>query len=276
VATLEALLERAARALGSRREAEAVIGAALGLTRAEIAMDPARAVVGDARARAESWCARRAAGEPLAYLTGEREFWSLTFAVTPDVLVPRPETELVVARALDLLPDGAHAVVDLGTGSGCIAVALAHERREWRVTATDASPAALEVARANAEHHVPRRITVLGGAWYAPLAGRRFQLIVSNPPYVGAAEPAMDDATLRFEPRTALTPGEDAFAALAEIIDGAAAHLLPGGAIVLEHGATQAREVASRLVARGFAHVICAPDLAGHDRVTSAIRPATT
>lgn len=275
-ATLAHLVDSAAAALGgadARREAEALVAAALRIDRAALIAHPGRRIAGDALTRVQAWIVRRARGVPLAYLTGEREFWSLPVRVSPAVLVPRPETEGLVDCALALGGDGECSVVDLGTGSGCVALAIAHERPHWRVTATDASRAALDIARANAGALALDRIEFLHGDWYAPLGGRRFDLIVSNPPYVAEGDPALDDPALRHEPRGALTPGGDGLTALRQIIDGAPQALRPGGRIALEHGADQARDVAALLVARGFTHVRCAPDLAGHERVTSASLP---
>lgn len=267
----------------ARREAEALLVSALRNGRATLLAHPERRIGATELARVRDWVARRARGEPLAYLAGEREFWSLRFTVTPDVLVPRPETEAVVARALALgdargldagsAPAHPPALVDLGTGSGCIALAFAHERPAWQVTATDASPSALGVARGNARALGLKRVEFVEGRWYEALAGRRFDLIVSNPPYVAADDAALDVPALRHEPRMALTPEGDGYAALRIIVDGAPLHLHPGGSIVLEHGAAQGPDVAAMLVARGFRHVRCAPDLAGHDRVTSAQWP---
>jgi release factor glutamine methyltransferase len=266
----------------ARREAEALIAAALQSGRAVLLAHPERRIGGDTLARVRDWLARRAHGEPLAYITGVREFWSLAFHVTPDVLVPRPETELVVSSAL-ALGDACHArtgghpaLVDLGTGSGCIALAIAHERGAWPVTATDASPAALEIARGNARALELSKVEFLAGRWFEPLAGRRFDLIVSNPPYVAAGDAALDDPALRHEPRMALTPGGDGFGALRHLVDESPRFLVPSGWLVLEHGADQGPDLAGMLVARGFRHVRCAPDLAGHDRVTCAQWPHST
>ncbi len=214
---------------------------------------------------------RAAAGEPLAYLTGEREFWSLPLQVCPAVLVPRPETELAVERCLELLPDGPRRVCDLGTGSGAIACALAVERPAWHVSATDSSAAALHVARANAARLGVARIEFLQGDWLEPLGGQRFDLLVSNPPYVAATDPALP--ALACEPPVALTPGPNALAALEKIISLSPRHLLPGGCLVLEHGADQGRAVERALVAAGYAHVRCHRDLAGHERVSEGRRP---
>jgi release factor glutamine methyltransferase len=208
---------------------------------------------------------RRAGGEPLAYITGIREFWTLELRVTRDVLVPRPETELLVERGLALCRVERARVVDLGTGSGAIALSLAAERPAWSVLATDASPAALAVARDNARR-LGLKVEFEPGNWFAGLTARRFDLVVSNPPYVDARDPAL--LALKDEPRQALTPGADALADLRAIIQAAPAHLLPGGWLALEHGAAQGTAVAHELVARGFGSVRSHRDLAGHERVT--------
>jgi release factor glutamine methyltransferase len=191
--------------------------------------------------------------------------------LSPEVLVPRPETELVVERALALLPERAVQVADLGTGSGAIALALASERADWTLIATDRSRAALQIARANALRLELRNLEFLEGDWCAPLAGRRVHAIVSNPPYVAALDPAM--AALRHEPPAALTPGPSGLEALAAIIRAAPPVLRPGGALILEHGASQAGAVAAALVAEGFARVRCLRDVAGLERVTEALWP---
>ncbi len=208
---------------------------------------------------------RRAAGEPLAYITGIREFWTLELRVTRDVLVPRPETELLVERGLALCRLERARVVDLGTGSGAIALSLAAERPAWSVLATDASAAALAVARDNARR-LGLKVEFELGNWFAGLPARAFDLVVSNPPYVDAHDPAL--LTLKDEPRQALTPGADALADLRAIIQAAPEHLLPGGWLALEHGAAQGSAVARELVARGFGSVRSHRDLAGHERVT--------
>jgi release factor glutamine methyltransferase len=221
----------------------------------------------------ESLLLRRAQGEPLAYLTGEREFWSLPLKVSADVLVPRPETELAVERCLALLGDeGPAEIADLGTGSGAIAVALASERWRWKVMATDRSAAALQVARANAARHGLHSIQFLQGNWFEPLSGRHFDLIVSNPPYVAAGDPALH--ALRFEPAMALSPGSSGLEDLQAIAQGAPAHLRPGAWLVLEHGAGQAPALAQILIAAGYACVRCYSDLAGHERITQAQWPS--
>lgn len=211
---------------------------------------------------------RRAAGEPLAYLTGWREFWSLTLAVTPAVLVPRPETELLVERALALLASAEGRVADLGTGSGAVALALATERPRWQITATDLSGEALAVARANAVRLAVTTVEFLEGSWFGPLAGAAFDLIVSNPPYVAADDPALESAALAHEPRLALTPGADALLCLRTIVRGAPRHLAAGGWLLLEHGALQGPAVRHELVLAGFRYVRSHRDLGGHERAT--------
>jgi release factor glutamine methyltransferase len=214
---------------------------------------------------------RRAQGEPLAYLSGEREFWSLPLAVTVDVLIPRPETELVVERALALRTNEVSRVADLGTGSGAIALALAHERTAWDLIATDRSAAALRVAQANAQRLGASRVTFVQGDWLEALPGQPCHLIVSNPPYVAASDPHLAD--LRFEPLLALAPGPTGLEALHTIIARAGTHLLPQAWLVLEHGADQRDSVSRALVAAGFTRVRSYADLAGHDRVTEAQWP---
>ena len=253
-------------------DAQLLLGQVLGLARGELlARSEAPIAPGQLAAFEQAVC-RRAAGEPLAYITGHREFWSLELQVTPAVLVPRPETELVVERALELLGQRPARVVDLGTGSGAIALALARERPQWRVTAIDQSAAALEVANANARALDINNVQFLRGDWYGPLADQCFDLIASNPPYVGAADPALHDPALRHEPLAALASGPTGLEDLAAVIGGAGAHLLKEGWLVLEHGALQSPQVADLLVAHGFRHVRCHADLAGLARVTEAQR----
>ena len=261
----------AARTPGSARlDAAVLLAHVLGVATARLSSHPERPVDAEGAARYRHLLARRAAGEPLAYLTGSREFWSLPLAVTPDVLVPRPETELLVERALALGPAGAARVADLGTGSGAIALAVARERPQWQVVATDVSARSLEVARGNAAALAPARIEWRLGSWYEALAGERFDLLLSNPPYVAADDPAL--SALRHEPPLALTPGLDAFAALRTLVRGAAAHLASAGWLVLEHGATQGAQTREELVLAGFRHVRSHRDLAGHERTTEGQR----
>ncbi|RZL07979.1 MAG: peptide chain release factor N(5)-glutamine methyltransferase, partial [Rubrivivax sp.] len=212
--------------------------------------------------------ARRAQGEPIAYLLGQKEFFGLTLNVGPGVLVPRPDTETLVEWALELIPPGQPwRVLDLGTGSGAIALALQSRRPKALVTAVDASPAALAIARANAERlRLPVRF--LQGSWLTPLADEVFDLIVSNPPYIAEGDAHLP--ALRFEPIEALTAGPDGLADLRDIVVQARRHLTPGGWLLLEHGYDQAIAVQGLFAQGGWRHVASRQDLAGHDRCTGA------
>jgi release factor glutamine methyltransferase len=251
-----------------RRDAEILLAHCWRLTRAQLLARAGDAVPDEVAQCFRQALARRSEGMPVAYLLGRREFWSLDFEVDPSVLVPRPETELLIQRTLECVTSPRAAVADLGTGSGAIAIALAHERHGWHITATDASEAALRVAQRNGERLAPGRIDWRLGDWYAALDGRRFDALVSNPPYIAADDPVLHGDGLRHEPPAALTPGGDGLGALATLINGAPAHLAPGGWLLLEHGASQGDSLRSLLVARGFTSVTSHRDLAGHERVT--------
>jgi release factor glutamine methyltransferase len=219
---------------------------------------------------------RRAAGEPMAYLCGDREFFSRPFQVTPDVLIPRPDTELLVTVALTLAKDlAAPQLLDLGTGSGILAVTLALERPDSVVTATDASSAALDVARANAAALGARRISFLLGDWWQALdgSGRGFDLVVSNPPYIAADDPHLSAGDLRYEPRLALAAGPHGDEHLRRIIAGAPAWLKPRGWLALEHGHEQGPTCRELLREHGFGAVATHRDLEHRDRVTVGQRP---
>jgi release factor glutamine methyltransferase len=254
-------------------DAELLLAQALGMTRTQIKTHPETAVGPERANRYAELIRRRASGEPIAYIVGYRDFWTLRLAVSPTVLVPRPETELLVERALALQPDRRGRVADLGTGSGAIALALASEKPEWTITATDVSPDALATARSNAIALGIKHVEFLIGNWFEPLAGRRFDLIVSNPPYIANGDPAMRQPSLRHEPQQALTPGADGMAHLRCLIESAPHYLERHGWLVLEHGADQAAAVARELVVSGFGHVRSHPDLAGHERATEAQWP---
>lgn len=256
-----------------RLQAELLLAHVLSQPRSYLIAHADGAVTPGAAARYRTLLDRAASGEPTAYLIGQREFWSLTLEVSPAVLVPRPETELVVERALSLIDaTGPRRACDLGTGSGAIALALALERPGWHITATDCSPAALELAARNARRHRLQRIEFLHGEWFAPLARRQFDLIASNPPYVGAQDPALN--MLRHEPRVALTPGLTGSEALHHIVVEAPHYLVAGGWLVLEHGLGQAPTLTRSLRERGFIDVRCHRDAASIERVTEAQWPA--
>jgi release factor glutamine methyltransferase len=258
-------------------DAQLLLARLVGKTRGWLLAHEDQVLDAPVRERYAQWVARRASGEPLAYVVGEREFWSLALAVDRHVLVPRPETELVVERALALLGKaaedaGAVRVADLGTGSGAIALALAHERPRWQVVATDASAAALAVARGNAHRLELGNVAFRQGHWCEPLAGESFHLIASNPPYIALGDAALDDPALRHEPTTALASGADGLHDIRQLIAAAPGHLLPGGWLVLEHGADQGAAVCDLFVAQGWAQVRCHADLAGRPRVSEARR----
>lgn len=257
----------------ARLDAELLLAFLLDLSRTQLLIRGAEPAPTGVESDYLALLARRAAGAPVAYLTGSHEFWSLPLRVTSSVLVPRPETELVVERALALVESSIASVADLGTGSGAIALALASERAQWQVLATDASAAALDVARGNAQQLRLSSISFAQGDWCAALPPLRFDLIVSNPPYLAADDAALADPVLQHEPRAALVSGPNGLEAYRAIIGCVSGYLQPGAWLVLEHGATQAAPLAALLVASGFTHVRCHPDLAGLDRVTEARRP---
>jgi len=226
----------------------------------------------DDRAGFDALIERRAAGEPVAYLTGERGFWTLTLRVTPATLIPRPETELLVERALQLIPpDAPWRVADLGTGSGAVALAIASERPACRIVATDRSAAALAVAADNGARLGIGNVEFRHGSWLEPLAGESFDMIVSNPPYVAERDPHLSRGDLRFEPVAALAAGADGLDAIRAIAAGAPATLAAGGALLLEHGFDQGDAVRGILTAGRFAEATSWRDGAGLERVTGGI-----
>jgi release factor glutamine methyltransferase len=266
------LLSLAAHTI-ARRDAELLLAWCWRRSRAQLLASAGESVPAEVAANFEHACLQRAAGVPVAYLLGRREFWSLEFVVSPAVLVPRPETELLVQRLLQLVTAPAAQVADLGTGSGAIAIALATERPDWHVTGTDASPEALAVARENGTRLAGGRVEWALGNWYAAVEGRQFDALGSNPPYIAALDPVLESDGLRHEPRSALTPGGDGTSAFHTLINEAPRHLRPGGWLALEHGNTQGETLRSLLVARGFTHVTSHRDLAGHERVTEGKAP---
>lgn len=269
--TLGSLLAEARARLPLPREAVILLSHALDVTAVTFYAHPELRIDDAAAKRARALIERRTCGEPVAYLVGKREFHGLLLDVSPAVLIPRPETELLVDLALARLPkDEAPTVLDLGTGSGAIALAIAHERPRAHITAVDHSAEALEVARQNASHHQLDNVTFARGDWLAPVAGERFELIVSNPPYVAAGDPHLGRGDLRFEPETALLSGADGLDALRRIIEAAPAHLDPGGWVLLEHGADQQAAVLQLLKARGFTDRRGHRDLADLPRAVSA------
>lgn len=266
-ATIESLLRQAAAI--DRVDAEWLLAHALAQSRTWLFTHSGDAVSEQAAARFAALLARREAGEPVAYLTGSQGFWTLELEVSRATLIPRPETELLVELALARIPvDVGSRIADLGTGSGAIALAIAKERPRAVVVATDASIAALEVARRNATRNRIANITFREGDWFAPLAGETFHLIASNPPYIAEGDPHLDEGDLRFEPPTALSSGADGLDAIRRIARDAPSHLVAGGWLLLEHGWDQGTAVRSLLAGTGFIDIETASDLEGRDRVT--------
>jgi len=259
-----------------RHEAEILLEAALGKPRSYLIAHPEVQVLDcEATDRYEAGVTRRALGEPMAYILGEKEFWSLPLEVGPAVLVPRPETELVVERSLAHLPaefDG--TVLDLAAGSGAIALAIASERPAARVVGTDVSPAAIEVARTNAARLGLANARFLAGSWYAPVRAESFDLIASNPPYIAEDDARVEPAVRRYEPHDALFAGASGLEALGAVVSGAPDHLKAGGWLVVEHGDTQGPPVRELFTKAGFARIATHCDLAGRERCTEGCRPA--
>ena len=277
--TVAGLLEQAAARLATdlglakreaRLEARVLAAHAWAVTPAWLIAHDTDALPTEQAAAFDALLARRLAGEPVAYLTGSREFFGRPFVVTPDVLIPRHDTELLVERALAQIPPGRPTtVLDLGTGSGCVAITLALERPQARVTAVDRSPAALAVAQRNAAL-LGADVEFLTSDWFEALAFRRFDCIVGNPPYVAAGDPHLSRGDVRFEPAAALASGPDGLDDLRHLIEAARDHLVPGGLLLLEHGYDQAPAVRALLSAHGYPRSRSWTDLAGIERVSGA------
>jgi len=211
---------------------------------------------------------RRLEGEPVAHILGRREFWTLELSVTPDTLIPRPETELLVETALARIPvDAEWNIADLGTGSGAIALAIASERPGCRITAVERSDEALAVARENAARNGLDNVVFVGGSWFEPLAGRHFEMIVSNPPYIPQRDPHLNEGDVRFEPMTALASGTDGLDDIRHLVAAAPAFLAAPGWLLLEHGYDQGADVVALLQQAGYREGDDLEDLQGHGRV---------
>ncbi len=252
-----------------RLDAEVLLRHVTDCSAADLVARAECALTEDEARRLAELVARRRAGEPVAYLTGEREFWSMTLKVTPAVLIPRPETELLVERALaHIQPDARWTIVDAGTGSGAIALAIARERPHCRVIATDRSPEAIAIAHSNAQRLDIANVEFLQGEWLEPLGRIAPEMVVSNPPYVRADDPHLNEGDVCFEPQNALVGGADGLDAIRMLAAQAFARLMPGGWLLLEHGYDQAEAVAAVLTEVGFCEIACHRDLAGHERAT--------
>ena len=245
--TFQAWLQQAIARLresdSPRRDAEILLGHVTGRARTWILAFGETTLSADEATTLEALLQRRQRGEPIAHLVGQREFWSLPLFVSPATLIPRPDTECLVEQALARLPAAPCRILDLGTGTGAIALALASERPDCEVTAVDVMPDAVALALRNAAHLDIANVTIRQSDWFTALAGQRFAMIVSNPPYIDAADPHLAEGDVRFEPLTALVAGEQGLADLAQIIREGRQYLLPGGWMLLEHGWTQGEAV---------------------------------
>ena len=269
-AALAAARDELSGQMEAGREAEILLSHAAGISRSQLLAYPERLLTLEQHGVFRTLLGRRRNGEPVAYLTGCREFWSLPLKVTPATLVPRAETETLVEQALIQLPPGDELeILDLGTGCGAIALAIAGERSHCRVTGSDVCEDALRVARENQDRLALENIGWTQGSWYQAVAQCKFDLIVSNPPYVADGDPHLAQGDLPHEPALALASGKDGLNAIREIIDGAPSHLNKSGWLLLEHGFDQQKSVLELLIAAGFDKVCGHKDLAGIPRVVA-------
>ncbi len=252
----------------ARLDVEVLLCHLLGRDRSYLYTWPERNLTPEQASEFERLLAQRERGIPVAHLTGYREFWSLELKVNASTLIPRPETELLVELALALLPADPRRVVDLGTGTGAIALALASERPRWELVALDKSPAAVALAEDNRRHLGFNHVRVLQSDWFAAIPGQQFDLVVSNPPYIDPADPHLRQGDVRFEPLTALVADDAGYADLRRIATDAQSHLTPGGYVLMEHGCDQGAGVRQLLDAAGYVQVKTHTDLAGLERVT--------
>lgn len=259
-------------ATSARIEAQCLLQQVLDVPRSYLLAHSEQVLNASQQAAYDTLLQRRLLGEPVAHILGEREFFGLMFKVTPDTLIPRPETELLVEQALQRIPArGPFRVLDLGTGSGAIALSIAQSRPDAEVVAVDASEAALQVARGNARRLGIANVNMLYGNWFSALAGQRYDLIVSNPPYVAAGDVHLDRGDVRFEPISALASGADGLYDIRGIIAGAGEYMVRGAWLLLEHGYDQADKVRTLLEQFGFAEVFSARDMSGIERVSGGM-----
>ena len=275
MATIGALLKEARLpdSPSERLDAELLLAAALGKPRSFLRTWPERIVTREAKDLYSTFIERRRDGEPIAYILGHQGFWSLDLEVSPDTLIPRPDTELLVETALALTGAEHRRVLDLGTGTGAIALALAHERAQWQVMGVDRVDGAVVLAERNRARLGISNASFQQSHWFAALSAERFDVIVSNPPYIPHNDPHLDEGDVRYEPASALVAGDDGLDDIRLIVQQAPEHLLPSGWLLLEHGFDQAPAVRSLLTEQGFISVESHRDLGGHERVTLGQRP---
>lgn len=257
----------------AKRDAEILLGFVTGRARTYLLAFGETPLTAEQAEQLTVLLARRERGEPVAYLVGEREFWSLPLSVSPATLIPRPDTECLVELALERLPATPCAILDLGTGTGAIALALASERPDCQLTGIDLQPEAVALAQHNAQKLAINNARFLQGSWFTPVAGQKFALIASNPPYIDEADPHLAQGDVRFEPGSALVAAEQGLADLAAIVQQAADYLEPQGWLLLEHGWQQGENVRTLLNAAGFIAVATHRDYGGNDRVTLGQKP---
>lgn len=256
-----------------RRDAEILLGFVTGKTRTFILAFGETVLTAEQQQQLDALLARRALGEPVAHLVGEREFWSLPLFVSPATLIPRPDTECLVEQALNRLPASPCRILDLGTGTGAIALALASERPDCHVTAVDVVPEAVALAQRNAEHLAITNVDILQSRWFSALTGQQFAMIVSNPPYIDEQDPHLAQGDVRFEPLSALVAADHGLADLQTIIGDARRFLQPGGWLLLEHGWQQGAAVRALFLQYGWQEVETCRDYGGNERLTLGKRP---
>jgi len=252
----------------ARLDAELLLAAALGKSRSYLHTWPEKIVSSESALIFADYLQRRRTGEPVAYILGQQGFWKLDLEVAPHTLIPRPDTELLVETALQLLPATPANVLDLGTGSGAIALALASERAAWQVTAVDRVLEAVALAERNRQRLALDNVTVLNSHWFSALADHRFDLIISNPPYIAAGDVHLAEGDVRFEPESALVAGPDGLDDIRELVAAAPQHLNPGAWLLLEHGYDQGAPVRDLRQGAGFTQVQSRKDLGAHERIT--------
>lgn len=261
-------IARLSQSESPRRDAEILLGHVTGKARTYILAFGETALTAQQSAELETLLSRRARGEPVAHLVGQREFWSLPLFVSPVTLIPRPDTECLVEQALARLPSAPCRILDLGTGTGAIALALASERPDCRLTAVDFIPDAVALAARNAAHLAMTNVSVLQSNWFSALEGQQFDMIVSNPPYIDEIDPHLEQGDVRFEPKTALVAADSGLADLAHIIREGRRFLAPGGFMLLEHGWMQGAAVRDIFREAGYRNVATCRDYGGNERLT--------